>query len=134
MGQGLAYQRKFSRLLEKEAPKRGWTAVLIEPWIKFEDANGEGWASPDAVLVRPGHFAVFEVKLSWTPAAAEELQLLYAPLCRYVWEGCTTRLVEVFRNPGDGDWGSGSRIDSLAEMPLVLCAEHEVVSWHWLSL
>lgn len=134
MGLGLAYQHKFTKLLERRASSYGWEAILVEPWIRYEDANGDGLASPDAVLIRPGHLAVFEVKLSWTPAAAEELQLLYAPLCRDIWNDCDIRLIEVFHNPGDGDWGSGPRIDSLGEIPLVLAPEYEVVSWHWLGL
>lgn len=133
MGQGLAYQHKFSRFLEKRSKTFGWTEV-IEPWIEFEDANGEGLASPDAILIRPGHFVVFEVKLSWTPAAAEELQLLYAPLCREVWPDHTTRLIEVFHNPGDGSWGEGPRIEGLEDIPFITQPEHEVVSWHWLAL
>lgn len=79
---GLVYERSVLKwitdLYEGEA------TVMLNPWIKYTDANGMGWCSPDAVVIPNDNSppVIFEVKLTVTDDAIKELDNLYAPLLR----------------------------------------------------
>ena len=68
-------------------------------WIEFEDINGRGFAQPDHLIFGPGWVMLFECKLGWVPAAAEELQTLYAPLVQELWPESRLYLIEAFQHP-----------------------------------
>jgi len=73
---GLAYEKKALAALSK-----CWPQLRSRCWLEFEDANGCGWAQPDAWAVVPGpRLLVFECKLSYVPNAWSQVGLLYAPL------------------------------------------------------
>ena len=77
---GLRYERACFKRVKRWFRE---AEVLHNPWIRFRDENGKGFACPDIVALREAP-VVFECKLSWNPIAVEQLELLYLPLLRSV--------------------------------------------------
>ena len=79
---GLRYERACAKRVKRWF--RGEAEVLHNPWMRFLDAAGPGFACPDIVVLPPAGAPgfIFECKLSWTPLALSQLCLLYEPLLR----------------------------------------------------
>jgi hypothetical protein len=65
--------------------------VFHNPWIRFADKNGTGFACPDIVLPESG--IIFECKLSFTPLAVPQITDLYLPLCEKVFSRKFSRII-----------------------------------------
>lgn len=83
---GLAYERKVGRTLQRlNRTGRLPGELHLGQWISYNDANGHGYAQPDAYLVADGHVLLAEVKLTQTDAAEQQLQRLYKPLLQQLY-------------------------------------------------
>lgn len=78
---GLAYERKLGLFLSKKYP----SATHLGEWFHFLDANGSGYAQPDAYVVFPSLVVAFECKLTQTVRAELQLRELYLPLLAHVY-------------------------------------------------
>lgn len=85
---GLAWERSFFK-----RSLRWYPDSIHNPWFRFSDAFGIGFACPDIVCLKEG--IVFECKLSWTPAAIPQLQLLYIPLLEKFYEKAFRGIIAV---------------------------------------
>lgn len=89
MRYGKAYEKTFLDYLCDRYPQ---TARLY--WLEFEDANGVGFAQPDAMVWDP--LIVFEVKTRFSYRKAyAELKTLYGPLVKHLAKGREPKLVQV---------------------------------------
>lgn len=89
---GLRYERRALQEL-----RRHFDQLQPKPWFEFEDANGRGWASPDALVHQGATVVIIEIKLTHSLDAERQLLGLYAPLARSVWPASTVRLLSVVR-------------------------------------
>jgi hypothetical protein len=81
---GLAYERKVARYLQDLL---GEDRVLHGPWFKYVDHYGNGWCSPD-IIILPDEgdlLVVGECKLSWQKNAEGKLKNLYVPAASFIW-------------------------------------------------
>lgn len=116
---GIGFERKVAKYLKAVAGDR----AIHNPWFRFVDANGEGWCSPDVVMLPAGDepLVIFECKLTSVPKVATKLVGLYLPVVKSVWPDAKDyRLVQVCQNLRRGfegylikDWRSA--IDPEAE-------------------
>jgi hypothetical protein len=60
--------------------------IFHNQWIEFEDQNGRGYAQPDSYLVLKSRIICFECKLTETLAGYRQLQTLYSPLLREIYQ------------------------------------------------
>lgn len=65
-------------MLEALAPEIG--RVEWHRWVAFRDANGKGFAEPEAFIVYPKRVILFEVKLTGGMLAKFQMEQLYKPL------------------------------------------------------
>lgn len=94
-GRGIRYERKVL----KEFCRR-YDLFIPKPWFSYLDARSyPQWCQPDGLLVDPwlGHLVIFEVKFNHTPAAAEQLFDVYAPVVGAAFPGFRMFHVEVVR-------------------------------------
>lgn len=78
--EGRAYERKVAKHFVASLPQS--TTHLVGPWIKYEDANGIGYAQPDYVgLLNNGVAIIVEAKRTRCADARDQLVKLYQPLC-----------------------------------------------------
>jgi len=82
--EGLTFQKKAFKCL-KEAISRGYLQgeLFVEPWFEFEDANGPGFAQPDAYILPEDDEApiiLIECKLTQVSKGWAQMKQLYAPL------------------------------------------------------
>lgn len=101
-GDGLRYEKQVLAKLDKEYDEE----LIIGPWLKFYDENGDGWCQPDALHfdILKGVLTVFEVKLSRTYDAWWQLRGLYAPLLAKAYPDFEVKVVKVVKNWYPGFW------------------------------
>lgn len=121
--QGHSYERNFHSFLKKglgdpEGLSKG-------RWIRFEDANGLGWAQPDVLLVRKNRVNIFECKLTETNTAWAQLIDLYSPLLRFIYPEEELRRIQVCKNLRKGGTPPGVKIISEPR------ALHDLCIWNW---
>lgn len=95
--EGLAYEGKIARYL---AALYGGRA-LHNPWFRFVDAIGEGWCSPDVLVLPKGDEpgVLFECKLTAVANVVEKIDGLYLPVVRAAFpEVKGWRAVQVCKN------------------------------------
>lgn len=88
--------KRFERALAKWLGSRTTAPILSQTWLKYSDASGEGWASPDLII--PRERLLIECKRTYTAEADAQLLLVYAPLVEMVWPGGGWRLVVAVKN------------------------------------
>jgi hypothetical protein len=86
---GMAYENAIAKALP--AAKRGL-------WVKFRDANGEGYCCPDFVLKLGGRVVILESKLTDCPSAYTQLSRLYIPVFQHLLGTDDVRGVVIARN------------------------------------
>ena len=92
---GLKFERAFTDYLRE----RSAGLLRVGGWIKFEDAAGWGFCSPDAVLQFKDEVVLFECKLGFTYRKAyKEMNTLYAPLLHQLYGGMPIKKVQVCRH------------------------------------
>ena len=145
IAQGLAYERKFGRYLHRVASRcLARHEVRSGQWIEFEDSNGRGNAQPDHILATQEALWIFENKLTYTEEGWHQLNDLYSPLCRELWD-LPQILVLVCKNLGEGGEGlvrRDSRGGELADIEEILMVRaldaHHVCPprffIHWLGI
>lgn len=81
----MAYERKVGRHL-KRMLQRGQIEgeLFLGQWLCYSDANGIGYAQPDAFVVQEHLVVIFEAKLTQTDLARIQLLSLYAPLLKAI--------------------------------------------------
>lgn len=77
---GLRFESVIAKSLKREFPS---ARVISGLWLRFEDANGLGWAQPDILV--PEENLLIECKLSFTEVAESQISKLYAPLVERLW-------------------------------------------------
>lgn len=88
---GINFEKRFyGNLL------RSGFAAIHNPWIHFEDENGEGYACPDIVI--PNQQILIECKLTLTGEATSQLSDLYLPLAREIWQKDAWKMVVAVKN------------------------------------
>ena len=83
---GLSYERKVGRTLQR---MNRWGELdgelSLGQWISYGDANGYGYAQPDAYLLAGDMVLLMEIKLTQTDTAEQQLEDLYRPLLRHIY-------------------------------------------------
>ena len=83
---GLAYERKVGRKLKRMLRDGELDGELnLNQWILFADANGVGWAQPDAFVLMQDKILLLESKLTQSDTATPQLLSLYLPLLRKIY-------------------------------------------------
>ena len=132
--EGLTYQRKVATflrreldLVEKYEPESEFS-FYEEQWIRFEDANGDGYAQPDLFISTGEQILVVECKLTRV-GAFEQIGLLYWPL---LWRLFKLPLagIEVFLNSGPGYEPHPEGPDNLREA--LSLDDWTLAEWHLL--
>lgn len=59
---------------------------IYHQWIEYLDANGKGWAEPEAYYVAEDRIILVECKLTGGPGGREQLENLYAPLLSHIYK------------------------------------------------
>ncbi len=82
------------------------SSILEGPWIQYqrtEDARPR-FAQPDYIIPEEdtGLLWIFEVKLTHTDDARDQLLLLYGPLCAEIWPDMEQARIEVCKNLSNG--------------------------------
>jgi len=86
-GAGLRYERRVAKATKGDHGR----------WLRFCDANGTGYCSPDILLWKPPALIVLECKLTWTPEAEAQLTGLYCPILAHLYPEIPIRGVVVVR-------------------------------------
>lgn len=91
--------KRFEAKVQEELARRlagfGGGRLYTDQWIRFFDANGPGWAQPDAFIVQRKDLWVFECKLTFVDTAVEQIRDRYAPLLTELFPGLHPWLVVV---------------------------------------
>lgn len=66
-------------------------------WIQYADANGIGYAQPDAFVVLKAEILLFEAKLTQSDQAQDQCEKLYKPLLEDLFDK-PCRCCQVFKN------------------------------------
>jgi len=77
----MTYERKVGRFL-----KRHFADVELSPRFAFTDANGRGYAQPDALLIRPDRVVIFEAKYTQRGSGYTQISMLYKPIVEHVYQ------------------------------------------------
>lgn len=77
--QGLRFEGRFGKYLAKNKFE-----ALSQQWIAFVDANGPGHARPDYFITFEDRIILFECKLSQTEHAFLQIDGLYRPLLKHI--------------------------------------------------
>ena len=85
---GLRYERSVLKRVKRWF--KGET-VFHNPWIRFHDLHGNGFACPDIVVLESG--IIFECKLSFKESAISQISDLYLPLCEEVFRRKFSRII-----------------------------------------
>jgi len=121
---GKTYERKVNAALTRLVQDGEIEGELwVGPWFRFVDANGPGWAQPDALIRQPNGIIIIESKLKQTTAAIPQIEL-YGGLAERMF-GLPWRGVAVFKFPTlkrDSDWITG---------PSVVSSLRERTTYHW---
>lgn len=75
-----AFGVRYEKAVEAELP--GWNRGH---WFEFEDVNGHGWCQPDFVKIERDRVIVLELKHTWTEDGQVELNKLYLPVLRVLY-------------------------------------------------
>lgn len=79
---GLAYERQVGEMVQG----LGIVGRLyLGQWIKYQDANGLGWAQPDVYIELEDSLLLIECKLTRTDSAVEQMLELYKPLLKRIY-------------------------------------------------
>ena len=97
IAQGHSYEKHFGQLLQKGAQKSGHI-LQLNPWIRFEDKNGWGWAQPDALLFSKKALYIFECKRTESTTGWVQLYSLYSPLLEHLYPEWPQVRVQVCKN------------------------------------
>lgn len=117
-GIGLRYESALAKALP---------SALHNPWYRFEDANGPGWASPDILTKWQGQTVVLECKLTDYAEAETQLRDLYFPLLEHFYR-MPVRGIVVVRS-----------LSARPNPSRVVCGLAEALAapgipiWHWLG-
>lgn len=105
------------------ARKTGEFEVSETPWIRFEDAKGNGLCSPDFILrVKGGQVLVVEAKWTWVSNAALKLRALYLPLVMHLEASLKVGGLVICRNLTPETGETLKRFDELRRIPLASIA------------
>jgi hypothetical protein len=77
---GLTYERRVGRELERHIAFGRFERIEHNPWFTFHDTFGTANCSPDFLLHVDGAIIVVEVKLTWVEVALAKLDDLYMPV------------------------------------------------------
>jgi hypothetical protein len=124
--EGLRYEKQLKKWLEHSF--RG--EILYQPWINFEDDNGEGWASPDFVLTphgRESHRLLVDAKLTATWRAEAQLRGLYLPLLQALMKSAKFTTLQVAKNLA----GLRTEVLSIDDV-MALPPDQVLYTWHWM--
>ena len=80
---GLRYEKKVGKELERLGAGGRFTQVEHNPWFRFKDLYGIACCSPDFLLHRPEGLVIVEVKLTWVDVAIHKLNDLYSPVVSF---------------------------------------------------
>ena len=95
---GLRFEHAVGLALRKLAPSFATPSPRVRSgaWLRYEDANGRGWAQPDHFVLLDDRLLLLECKLSQTLDAWHQLEAIYAPLLRWIF-GRPVVTIGVFR-------------------------------------
>ncbi len=76
---GIRYENIVGRALLERFPKHG---ISLGQWFEYCDVNGRGYCQVDVLIYRVADdsYVACEIKLTDTPSAQQQLQLLYLPV------------------------------------------------------
>lgn len=77
-GRGIRFERAIAKMLP---------SALHGQWFRFVDNAGPGYCQPDLLFARGDCLFVVECKLTDCSEAWDQLDLLYTPVLRMLWEG-----------------------------------------------
>ena len=80
---GLRYERKVGRELERQRAEGHFISVEHNPWFQFEDIYGASQCSPDFLIHSENELTIVEVKLTWVDVAIQKLNDLYNPVISF---------------------------------------------------
>jgi len=120
--------QRLERNVVAELQYLGIGAVLSGQWIEYHDANGRGWAQPDAIVLANDGVSgiVFECKLKRTLDADIQLRDVYLPLVAHIWPQRKWRCVAVCQY-----WaGSIEGLRVVTTFDKVLQINEPLIWWH----
>jgi hypothetical protein len=85
---GLRYERSVLKRVKRWFKNE---TILHNPWIRFRDSAGNGFACPDIIALDSG--IIFECKLSFRESAISQISDLYLPLCERVFQKPFKRII-----------------------------------------
>lgn len=95
---GITYEKLVGRRLTRRIENGDFVAELVSgQWFAFEDDFGFGFCQVDYYLICPGFIVLLEAKLTQTQSAEEQLQYLYAPVLRHIYQ-IPVVMVQVCKN------------------------------------
>lgn len=77
-GRGIRFERSIAKMLPQ---------ALHGQWFRFVDNAGPGYCQPDLLFAKGDCLFVVECKLTDCSEAWDQLQLLYRPVLRSLWDG-----------------------------------------------
>lgn len=91
---GIQYEKKVAGRLRATF---GDMSVMHGPWFEYIDERGNGWCSPDILILPEDNEQLFilECKLTATDAARKKLYAIYRPIVEQCWPARRTKLVQV---------------------------------------
>jgi hypothetical protein len=93
---GITYEHKVQRHLRDLAQELG-VEFHAQQWLQFSDADGLGFAQPDAFVVFEDEVLLFEAKLTQSDQAQGQCLELYVPLLENIYSRpCVA--CQVFKN------------------------------------
>ncbi|MCG3770733.1 MAG: hypothetical protein JW384_01911 [Nitrosomonadaceae bacterium] len=94
--EGLSYERRIAGYLSALAGGR----AVHNPWYKFTDDEGDGWCSPDVILLPKGDepLVIFECKLTAVKGCEDKVRGLYLPVLQFLHPDTEIRTVQVAKN------------------------------------
>lgn len=128
---GLIYEKKVADRLKLLLEDY---TVYHQPWIYYKDKRGDGWCSPDIVILTNSENPVNvigECKLTVTRAAERKLRNIYLPTCSLIWPEKPFRLVQIAKNLRI-DWDD-IMLDGLDDI-FDPDAEWDFATWNWRDL
>jgi len=128
---GHRYEEQVARYLKA---LYGAEFVLHGQWIEYEDPRGTARCQPDIILLpdppRRKLITVFESKLTWTQAAAEEkLKGIYRPVVAYIWPEYPIKLIQVCKKLKTKTRERTKVVSTSVKVLLEEIALYSV--WHW---
>lgn len=76
--------------------------VQAARWFQYDTQSGHArFCQPDAFTLDRGTLTIFEIKLTHVPGARMQMENLYAPVLRHVFDPKHVRFVEIVRSVND---------------------------------